>query len=330
MEKKTTPINEKSKKSEVLDAYHKLLNEFKKVNQNPPKAKQEETKIVEKSSTLSCDGIITSLAEAKLKISKNLEALETKLIEEYKRFSDLLKSIEISKKDLAELHNITYQAETLEALIETQKRLKEETDREIDETREIFDREMMKKRSDWEEEKTAIRKERDREEETYSYELALKRKKDQDMYEEKKNQLEKQLDEKLKQTTQALEIRESQIAEKEQEFAELKQQVAQFPDKLKEAIDKTKLEAEESVKNQYQFEIQLSQKEIEGEKRLYEQKVASFLEKIKEQEHLVKTLTTRVDQSGKQVQDIAIKAVEGASTLKTFTSEEGNRTKKDS
>lgn len=99
---------------------------------------------------------------------------------------------------------------------------------------------------------------------------------------------------------------------------------------VNKAIDKTKIETEEAVKKQYQFEMQLSQKELEGEKRLYEQKVSSFLEKIKEQDNLIKTLTARVDQSGKQVQDIAIKAVEGASALKVFSGEETNRHRKDS
>jgi hypothetical protein len=125
-------------------------------------------------------------------------------------------------------------------------------------------------------------------------------------------------------------LRETQIAEKEKELETLREQVTQFPEKLQEAIDKTKMETEEAVKKQYQFEMQLSQKELEGEKRLYEQKVASFLEKIKEQDNLIKTLTARVDQSGKQVQDIAIKAVEGASALKVFSGEETNRHRKDS
>ena len=43
-----------------------------------------------------------------------------------------------------------------------------------------------------------------------------------------------------------------------------------------------------------------------------------------------KTLTARVDQSGKQVQDIAVEAVEGVSILKTFTAEETNRHRKES
>ena len=71
---------------------------------------------MEKSSELSCDRIITSLAETKLKISKNLESLEAQLLSEYKKVSDLQKSIEASKKELEELHDITYQAETLAAL----------------------------------------------------------------------------------------------------------------------------------------------------------------------------------------------------------------------
>lgn len=330
MAKKATTVSEKSKKSEVLAAYHDLLDELKEVNQSPSKPKQEEKKAIEKSSELSCDGIITSLAETKLKISKNLESLETQLLNEYKKFSDLQKSIATSKKELEELHDITYQAETLAALIETQKRFKEETDQEINETQEAFEDEMTKKKATWEEEKATLSKEREREEETYSYELALNRKKDKDLYDEKKLQLEKELDEKVKQTAQDLELRESQIAEKEKELETLQEQVEQFPEKLQEAIDKTKLETEEAVKKQYQFEIELGQKEIEGEKRLYEQRVASFLEKIKEQESLVKSLSTKVDQSGKQVQDIAVKAVEGASVLKAFAAEETNRHRKES
>ena len=329
MAKKVATVSEKNKKSEVLAAYHNLLDELKEANQDLPKPKQEEKKAIEKSSELSCDGIITSLAETKLKISKNLESLETQLLNEYKKFSDLQKSIEASKKELEELHDITYQAESLVALIETQKRFKEETDQEINETREAFEEEMNQKKATWEEEKAATSKERAREEETYSYELALNRKKEKDLYEEKKQQLEKELNEKVTQATQSLDLRESQIAEKEKELEILREQVTQFPEKLQEAIDKTKLETEEAVKRQYQFEIEIGQKEIEGEKRLYEQRVASFLEKIKEQESLVKSLSTKVDQSGKQVQDIAVKAVEGASVLKAFAAEETNRHRKE-
>ena len=330
MAKKEVAVSEKSKKSEVLAAYHDLLNELKEVNQSPSKPKQEEKKTIERSSELSCDGIITSLAETKLKISKNLESLEMQLLAEYKKFSDLQKSIEASKKELEELHDITYQAETLDALVETQRRFKQETDEEINDTRDTFEQEMALKKAAWQEEKVARSKEREREEEAYSYELALKRKKDKDLYEEKKQQIEKELNEKVKQSTQALELRETQIAEKEKELETLREQVTQFPEKLQKAIDKTKMETEEAVKKQYQFEMQLSQKELEGEKRLYEQKVASFLEKIKEQDNLIKTLTARVDQSGKQVQDIAIKAVEGASALKVFSGEEISRHRKDS
>lgn len=330
MTKKVEAISEKSKKSEVLAAYRDLVEELKEAKDVQQHPKPEEKKVIEKSSNLSCDGIITSLAETKLKISKNLESLETHLLDEYKKFADLQKSIELLKKELEELHDITYQAEALSALIETQKRFKDETDQEVNDTREAFEEEMIKKRAAWEEEKAAVAKEREREEETYSYELTLKRKKEKDLYEEKKQLLEKELDEKVKKTTQALEARESQIAEKEVELETLRTQVTHFPEKLQEAIEKTRIETEEAVKKQYQFEIELGRKEIEGEKRLYEQKVASFLEKIKEQDSLVKSLSTKVDQSGKQVQDIAVKAVEGASLLKAFSNEDASRHRKES
>ncbi len=330
MAKKSATVSEKNKKSEVLAAYHELLEELKQTDQSPPAPRQEEKEAVKQSSDLSSDAIITSLAESKLKISKNLESLELQLLEEHKKFSSLQKGIEVSKKELKELHDITYQAETLAALIETQKQLREKTDQEIYETREAFEEEMAKKKAAWKEEIAISSKTREREEETYAYDLALKRKKDKDLYEEKKQQMEKALEEKVRQTTQSLEVREAQLSEKEKEVEMLREQVAHFPEKLQELTDRTKAETEALVKGQYQFEIQLSQKEFEGEKRLYEQKVASLLDKIKEQESLIKTLTARVDQSGKQVQDIAVKAVEGASSVKAFAAEEMHKQRKES
>lgn len=75
---------------------------------------------------------------------------------------------------------------------------------------------------------------------------------------------------------------------------------------------RARAEASDEVQQQLRFEIEIERKEREGEKLLSEQIIASFRTKISEQEKQVEQLNQQVDSSGRQVQDIAIKAVEGA------------------
>ncbi|MBF5059852.1 hypothetical protein [Candidatus Neptunochlamydia vexilliferae] len=318
--KKLTPtVSEKNKKGEVLEAYYDLLEELKAQKEEAPvKEKQEREKIVEVAKGFSLDEIIKGLAGTKLSISKCLESLETHLLEEYKKFIDLQKSVDVSKKELEELHDIRFQTGSLEALIETQRRFKEETDEEIAEEKESFEEEMARKKAEWKEEKETTEKERAREEEAYLYDRETSRKKEKDAYEEKKQTLEKELQEKVSQTESELEQRERELSQKEKHLEGLTAQVEGFPEKLDEAVEKTRTQVQEEVQKQYQFEIELSKKEADGQKTLYEQKIASLQLKIKEQHELIKQLTERVDESGRQVQDIAVKAVESASQTKAL------------
>jgi hypothetical protein len=59
-------------------------------------------------------------------------------------------------------------------------------------------------------------------------------------------------------------------------------------------------------------------KETEGERKLNQQTVASLQAKIKEQEEQIHQLTRRADDAGTQVQNIAVRAIEGAAAWRTL------------
>ena len=71
--------------------------------------------------------------------------------------------------------------------------------------------------------------------------------------------------------------------------------------------------------SQYEHQAELTEKENEGEKKLNKQIISALEAKIKEQEELIRQLTSKADESVQQVQAIAVKAIEGAASQRMFT-----------
>ncbi|MCG8387650.1 MAG: hypothetical protein MJA30_19020, partial [Cytophagales bacterium] len=70
----------------------------------------------------------------------------------------------------------------------------------------------------------------------------------------------------------------------------------------------------------HKFEMDLFKKETDGQVKLLQQTITSLEKKIAEQEKQVEFLGTRAEHAGKQVQDIALKAIEGAAAQKITVS----------
>lgn len=226
---------------------------------------------------------------------------------------------DIEKKYLEEIFNIKVGADSLSALLQAQK-----------EKKEAFEQEMEAKRIQWKQEQenyelqkkerdAQIKKERESEQEEYNYNLKLQRKKDADQYAAQKLEFEKELANKKAAVEKELAEREALVTAREKEFAELKAKVEAFPSELDRVIKETEKFVTEKIELKYKHQAELASKEIEGERKLNKQMIASFESKIKEQEELIRQLTQKANDAGIQVQNIAIKAIEGASLQRSFS-----------
>ena len=324
MESKETKALAKLSKQEVIDKYVELLNKNKEllsrdVDHQEELHSSEEKTLVDKALQYTVENIITSLAELNVSINKALADLSDKLTKESGKLGEIKKAIEIETKNLKELHQIDSAANALKALLKAH-----------DEEKGAYENAMVIKRNEWLEEQerhkleiqernTAEKKERVREEEEYMYALALARKKDSDAYEEKKKLLEKELVEQKASFEKSTNERLASISLKEAEFEELKHKVTEFPKDLEDAVNKSKKETQEKMKNDYETRMQLMLKEIEGEKKLFEFKIASLNEGLTKQTSRIEALNNQLNDANRQVQDIAIKAIEGASSLKALS-----------
>ncbi|MGA1844001.1 MAG: hypothetical protein ACMUIS_05510 [bacterium] len=326
-------ISGKSTKSEILQAYHEVLERLQRdqVPDRQAERKQaEEKRLVREASQHSVERIVKGLAQIKLEIGGALDNLEERLIAEFKKLSDLQQAIEIGRRTLEEIHDITVNADSLAALLQAQKEKNAQFAKEMEEKRNAFDAELGQKRLEWRREQEAheqsvkerdarLKKEREREEEEYAYSLQLKRKKEHDAYEAKKAALDKELAEKRATVDRELSDREAALSAREKEYEELKATVTQFPERMQKAIQDTEKSVTEKLDSRYRHEAALAAKEIEGERRLHAQIVSGLEAKIKEQETYIRQLTQKSDDAGKQVQNIAIKAIEGASAQRLLS-----------
>lgn len=323
----------KSTKTEILDAYNALLKktkEQKPVDRQIEKEKAEKVQIVETAAQNSEEKIVKGLADLKLGITKALDETEQQLLGEFKRLNGMRQAIGIEKKNLEEIHEIRAEADSLAALLLAQKERKQAFEVEIQQKKSEFETEMMQKRLQWKKEQDEyerIRKEREeevkksrqREEEEYSYNLRLQRKKDEDAYAANKAAQEKELQEKKLILEKAWLERENDLSVRERELLDLRARVEAFPAELEQAVKATEQAVTERLQFTYRYEKAMLAKETEGERKLSQQIIKSLEAKIKEQDELIQQSTQKANEAGMQVQNIAIKAIEGASTWRGFT-----------
>lgn len=324
----TKTISDKNTKTEILEAYNDMLEKIKEQKAMDAKAVKkevEEREIVKKASQHSVEGIVKNLADLKLEIIKSMDNLGERLIAEYKKLTELQQAIEVEAKTIEDINNIKVEAESLTALIAAQRDKRAAFETEMEQKKTDFDGDMAQKKVLWKKEQDDFefakkerevqsRKERQREEEDYLYNLQLKRKKETDVYEEKKAGLEKGLTEKKAAFEKEYTEREANLSAREKEFTDLKTRAELFPKELEKAIKDTEKSVTERLNFTHSHEAELAVKEMEGDRRLYQQKIEALELKIREQDDLIKQLTQKANEAGLQVQSIAIKAIEGASS----------------
>ncbi len=317
-------------KAEILAAYNELLKKKEAENSKRPKeekAEKQKEETVKAATSLSDEGIVKGLAEMKLNISVSIDKIEDTLLQEFQKLEKLQQAIQYESGYLDELYGIKANADSLAVLLTANKEKKQAFETDMEQRKTIFDDVMQEKKQNWEkeqreraqqwkEEENDRKKAISREEEEFKYAKNLSRKKDEDEYQAKKAAQEKELAEKKETVEKELEEREKIVAGKEQELESLRSRVNDFPATLEKETAAARRQTEEQLTTRFQFEKDLSAKEMQGEIKLLQQTISSLEAKIKEQNNLIASLNDKANTAGSQVQTIALKALDSASSLR--------------
>ena len=298
-----------------------------------PEKKVEEKRtreVVNAAESLSSEGVVKGINNLKFDISKRLTEVSDKLEEEVNKLNGIRKAITIKEEELKELYEIEKSAGTLAALIEAQNRKRQEFEDEMGAMKETLMKEVEDTRSKWEKEKeqheaeikeqlAAEKKKREREKEEFQYAFEREQQLFRDEFEDKKKKLEREIEIKRERMERKLRERERVISEKEGEIAELQKQVSAFPRELEAAVNKAVKEATERVIKETTAKEQLLRKEFEGERKVFISRIEALEKTVDAQAEQVAKLSAQLEKSYQKVEDIAVKAIEGSSNLKSLS-----------
>ena len=322
-------VGTKNTKNEILAAYEELLQKAQESKTDEPKKVQEkqlQETVLKNAATSSYEGIVKNISNLKIELSSSLDKLGDKFVSEFKKFEELQQAIQLEKKNLEDLYQLSANADSLSVMLLVQKEKKQLYEDEMTNMKLKFEEEMSKIRLQWKkdqeetvqkmkEEAEMLQKNRKREEEDFQYNLKLTRKKESDIYEEEKSKFEKELVDKKAMYDSEFANREATIRNAESELAALKAHSETFPVELEKAVSAAVKTVTEKLKTDYGFEKELTAKQMEGDIKLKDQIVQTLQSKIKDIELTIKELSAKANIAEASVKDIAIKAIESSSKI---------------
>ncbi|MEQ8973784.1 MAG: hypothetical protein RIE73_25750 [Coleofasciculus sp. C1-SOL-03] len=336
--------NSKNTKAEILESYEELWKERKElesklkqlqkeVKNNGASPNSQHSGIVSKKLSTASDKMTATmdcLVELQVGFGGAVSELSEKLTTEAAKLQELRQAVAEEIQQLEALYDLDeIEEDTLDDLIETYEENSKAFEAELSQQREELEQEIQDLRQAWQKEQAehqqAIKernedyeRSRKREEQEYKYDLELRRNLDQDAYEQQQKTLYKELEEANQAQQQQWQEREKAIAQQEQRFDELKSKVDAFDQEKEAAVKKAKEQGKAIANNQVKVKADLQQLEIDGQKRFYDLRIESLQETIENQEARIHNLSQQLDAALKQVQDLAVKAIEGTSNSNSY------------
>jgi hypothetical protein len=336
----------------LLDSYKKKVKDSeehqKRVTELERKLEAEAGQVAREATISS---VINAIGELRGQVGATLNELTDQMSARAEKLEGLGRAIAVQERRLQELYDIEAAADTLNKLVATYEERRseaetayasmlEEMQRELKEKKNTIEAELKeqkenletaiqdqrtkwleekaKEKKDREEEKARLDKDREREETEYLYERDRARKLEKNDYEERKTFQEKALKEAREQAEKTLSEREAELLKREQKVGELESEVASFPKRLDETVARVKKELTAQLAEKAENDARLKSVESEWEKKISAQKIEHLEQIIKSQENKIAEIGEELRNAQKQVNEVAKKAIEGASLNKAF------------
>jgi hypothetical protein len=331
----TKTFTNRSTKTEILKAYNELAKELKQARGSAPTAADsprttddsEDAPVTQGQASI--ETIIHELTGIRARLGESVGTLQQQLLREANALQELRSEAAEHTTHLRELHGIEVDEETLRGLVKKYQETQKSADVDHAARKHGFEAELEAKKVAWrkeQEDRARTVKEADeaglrarkREAEEYGYETERRHKADADGLAQTRTLQAAELDASKEQHDRSWAEREQSLAKREQEYAELKARAAAAPKDLEAAVAKAEAEGVGIAKRQAKIAADLQQKTNEGKKRVYELRVAELDSTINKQNEQINELSKQLATALKQAQDLAIKAIDGASNSNSF------------
>ena len=275
--------------------------------------KHREAKVREAAEGVSVDQVVGEISSLGLHVSKSLGELSSLLVGEVERLATLREAVAIEQRELQRLHKVDVAAAAVDHLVQDYETKKQAFQAETAATKAEWDAETdQRERSEREYEET-LKTKRQREGDEFEYKKALERKKVQDKYDEEQRLRDRQNREKQEALEKSWQEREATLKAREEELAQLRKDTDVFPKRLAQEVDRAVAEARRQADQQLEQRLLIVSKDAEADRRVADLRIKALEEMLARQTDQVAALHKQLDEATQQVQDIAVKAIEGAS-----------------
>jgi chromosome segregation ATPase len=235
-----------STKAEILSAYEEMLLQIQNERKESTTLRQElekKQRLLEQASSTAKGGATLGLQQIRKNLNEQLDQIEAGLAEEQQKFTTLQQGVATLQQELDNLHKIKAEAESLEALIITNRQAKEKLELEFDGRRHALEKEIQD---------TQTRQVR--EQEAYEYDLKLKRRNELDAYNEKKAKMEKELADKKVEFDKTITERELVLASQEEELKRLRAESEGFEKRIQTAVQQAEKAVTENLTREFEYQ----------------------------------------------------------------------------
>ncbi|MDJ1168728.1 hypothetical protein PMG71_04745 [Roseofilum sp. BLCC_M154] len=318
-----------SSKSQLMQAFEKIVNERKSPNVRVETKEQEAQReqnqqVVAKVSGYSRDRLVTGLATLHLDLGDTIEQLTEKLSTETDKLKEINQAISVKQEQLQDLKNLRVVADalhlltqehnakvnTFEAQITSQE---EDLAKQQDSVRKIWSKEQQGYESALADKTEQINRDRQLQETNHQYELERVRQMDSDDYEERKRQLEHELHQRQQHLEKDWQQREKVLSAQEAEYTESCQKISGYEEELKQAYIKAKEEAIQDANREGKVKSDLLEKEWTGIQQGYELQVQSLEKNIERQTEEITALSEQLQAAVNQAKELAMRAFSSSS-----------------
>lgn len=328
-----TSVNLKSTKEELLEAYKSVAKQLKAKEEaqlNPEKVKTQRRKaeVVEKTRSLTVDGVTKSIETVRNRTQSILAEIEQEVTTQLGELATVQEALAARQVELQDIYGIEVEASGLAALVEAQKERRSQFDKELADRRVQFESDMANTRKAWEIDRTeymrtlTLRNEqdkvvRDRELETskYTFERDQKAKYDKltDELATRTKAFEADMEQRMKVYAGQVELLQKREAmQKELETTVSTLQAAQTA--LQASIETKVATAAAAGKNSAQvgfgIEVNAIKKSYEADITVLKGQVTGLTAQVDEYRAANVALTNKLEAAYAKVQSVAEKALE--------------------
>lgn len=318
------PARAKRTKQEVQQEFAEIQEQVEAAREvSDVKAEEtgrlRESEVRQAVSAVTVEGVVQRISGLGLEVSKSLSDLSTRLTEEVQLLASVRDAVALERKELERLHKIDVAATALDQMVQDYAREKQSLEQEIAGQRAEWQAESQRVERERKEQEELLKKQRQRETDDYEYKKLQERKKSQDKYDEEIRLTEKKNEERQELLEKNWQQREGVLKDREDELKQLRKDAEGFPARLQKEANAAAEQARRDTEAKFEQQLLVSRKDAETERRLAELQIKTLEETATRQAAQVAALEKQLSEAKQQVQDIAVKAIEGASGARALS-----------